>query len=152
MDLTIGDLIPRPQTPNSFEVEILTYWGDADGYNTLVMGPFVKDQDEVALQGLLETLHRLSVAYPHGRSWLDTLDGIEGFAGWFAQDADSEDDEDTEADAIGRAWREAQLGQHVYWPVDANIDMQDSYQSHKIFYYDENQEQYAVTASLTYSA
>jgi hypothetical protein len=153
MDLTIGELIPKAQTPNSFEVEILTYWGDADGYKTFVMGPFIKDQDEDALQGLLETLHRMDNAYPDGRGGYDEYDGVEGFAGWFVREFDPENDSDSDADAIGRKWKENQAGKaHIYWPVDPYADMQNSYDKHKIFYYDENQNQYAVSASLTYSA
>lgn len=118
---------------NQFVVEVEVMYGDADGSDVLEISGFQKDC-EVSMfhmEYLLKTLIEMKDAYPHGRGGMDTYNHIEGFSKWFNGEI-----EDVE-------WYESltRLEQKFYeeadWPYNPpSYDIQASYESHEVFYYD----------------
>lgn len=86
MRFLIEEPVPSKHKPMTYEVEIRVMHGDADGYNTFTIGPFIYGVDEDALTSLVETLDRIAAAYPSGRggNWEKYgFQHIEGFYSWF---------------------------------------------------------------------
>lgn len=82
MKLNILDPIPVAEVPkNSYVVEIKAMQGDADGYRHFSVGPFVKGEQEAALQSLLETLKRMETGYSYDTGYKEVL----GFEQWFGE-------------------------------------------------------------------
>lgn len=139
MQFVIGDLTPEKHTPNSYEVEICAMSGDGDAYHKFTVGPFLENEDEPALQNLVETLSRMENEYPNGRSGFDNeYDHIEGFYDWFDQGAVEEPNPVVE-DFL------AKRNLEFYWTYDAtNETSSASYDSHKVSYYDDNRKEHSV--------
>lgn len=142
MKFAIGDLTPEKHAPNSYELEIRAMSGDADAYHKFTVGPFLKDEDEPALQHLIETLTRMKEEYPNGRGGYDSeYDHIEGFYNWFDEDA-AEKSNTLVQDFL----RKRKI--NLYWPYDATDEESSaSYDSHEVFYYDDNRKQHSVTVT-----
>ena len=152
MQLVIGSVL-NDHTPNSYEVIIKTMIGDADGYLDVKVGPFIKGEDEAAITYLIETLDRLDKAFPDGRWGGTDYDNVEGFIPWFnsgnyteVQYADycrkSPLTYEQHLEAVKLVGKRS-----VYWPSDPQQDNGDptSYESFKIFYYDEHTVKHSVT-------
>lgn len=83
MKFMVGDEVVSTRVPDTFVVEIKVMHGDADGYNTFEVGPFLAGVENLALTSLVETLDRMSVAFPNGRGASDSYNSVEGFDTWF---------------------------------------------------------------------
>ena len=149
MTLKISDMtaVPNLHKPNSYEVVITTMSGDADGFDTLVVGPFhtVSPDDLEAMEDLLKTLDRVETTYPHGRGGggRDEYDHVAGFSAWFCEIDSSEDP----ADAIALAY----LKRHENfpnWPYDMYSDCQQSADKHKVLYYNVERDEFDVTVEI----
>ena len=104
MEFNIKGIVKNLHQPDTFEVIIRVMHGDADSYESITIGPFIRGTDEAKLQDLIETLDRMDAEYPHGRGGgtRDNYDNVEGFFKWFGVD---EDGENTGISGC-------------YWPVD----------------------------------
>jgi hypothetical protein len=161
-ELIIGNPVLVKEKPNSYVVEVTAMHGDADGYDTIQIGPFYKDEDEAALESLLQTLDNMDKAYPYGRSGIDEYYNTEGFMAWF-DDADYTEDtyinayrpsnvpysEYVESRNIVVAFTEKNNIELPYWPSDvqSNDGSSAGFDKYEIFYYDENLVKYHVTCS-----
>lgn len=147
MRFIIGAPIANSHTPESYEVEVKVMFGDGDGYDTFIVGPFLKDKDEELLQHLIETLERMEQAYPHGRGGGDEYNHVEGFAAWFEEDYDEEEateDGDTLAETINAFY--ARNKNYPNWPHDVTyMETSASYNDSWVVYYDESKTAHKVT-------
>lgn len=155
MRLIIKDLVPNTKTPNSFEVVVETMAGDADGYENVTVGPFIKDQDEPAMESLFSVIEVMSKAFPHGMGGSDNFHHIEHFDTWFgyfdAYDPEEEYDYQVKTNVTYEEYVELQKTLHAFtensaWPNDAmtDYDSPNGYVDFKVFYYDENKNQHVV--------
>jgi hypothetical protein len=152
MELIIERAVVPTATPNSYEVVINTMRGDADGYEDVIVKPFIKDQDEASLFYLLETLERTAVRYPYGRGGGDSYSDVEGFNIWFDNEFYEE-----EADYLKYADNPMPYAEYAAakelvgderdfdWPYETDYDAENSYVSHAVFYYDTDLVKYNVT-------
>jgi hypothetical protein len=164
MQLIIGDPIPSRKKPNSYEVDITTVAGDGDGYDHLLVGPFVKgdNDDEVLLEDLLLTINRIANEHPRGMLGSDNYDAVEGFLSWFSPD--NVFDETTfrrynpdyafsYEEYVELHARVLELsrktGNYLDWTMDPMTDYQTprGYSSHKVLYYDNSLVQHEVAVS-----
>lgn len=157
MKLVIKELIPSTKTPDSYEVVITTMSGDADGYEKIILGPFIKDKDEPSIKLLLKTLRELKSSYPQGRGGGPEYgyDNIKNFLLWFGG-YDEYGDRVTQMTEEEFTNTKATMSYSKYetfikrfsaeWPNDVTTDYQseNSYSSHEFFYYDENQNKFRV--------
>ena len=132
---------------SQFVVEVEVMYGDADGSDVLEISGF-KENCETSMthmEFLLNTLLRMKDAYPHGRGGMDTYDHIEGFLKWFSGEMLDELREWYE----GLARFEQKFYEQAEWPYNPpSYDVQASYSSHKVFYYDEHGNKHKVTVKL----
>jgi hypothetical protein len=156
MKFVIGDAIPTEKKPNTFEVTISTMLGDADGYEDVVVGPFAKGQDEELLEGLLATLKEMDDTYPNGgrRSGYSKL---VGHLAWFRDEIIETpeiasyffDDEEKQQELIDYKTRVLKFckktNNYPNWPYSEFTDSPNSYDGHKIVFYDENLVAHFVT-------
>jgi hypothetical protein len=91
MQITIKEPIPEKVNPrDSFVVDIVLMSGDGDAYNTISSSLFKRGVHDRHLISFLETLFRIDVAFPNGRSGRDHYDGIFGFLQWCSEGYDFE--------------------------------------------------------------
>lgn len=119
---TIGGIYPPDHKPNTFELEILTYGGDADGYDTVVL-TFERfptdenpDTDYAALNKAIDILELCdAIGGRFGGSeyrYSNTVPGWQELFGAFYG------------------------GDRNYWKRDEYGDTEYSYDSYKLFFYD----------------
>lgn len=149
---TIGEAVPNPHTPGTYEFEIETMSGDADAFGKVIVGPLT---DIVSLISLAETLDRMKAQYPYGRggSWPEYgYQDVEGFYSWF------EDAEISNEEEYHEEHPESNVPYSVYlehkalvgdlyneWPWDVmGADIEQGMWSYKIFYYDTDLVQHFV--------
>lgn len=141
MQFIIQDVVPISKTPDSYEVVVHTMRGDADGYDDIIMEPFIRNQDEASLEFLIEVLTELATAHPNGMGGGDNHYKVKNFDVWFdGSYYDSEESylkysENTRpyAEYIAAA---RTVGEHYAdWPTEEGY--QNSYQDYKVFYYDD---------------
>ena len=159
MQINIEKPVPNSHTPNSFEVVISTMEGDADHYENVIVGPFIKDKDEYAIEILLGVLEEMKNHFPHGMGGSDNYNEILGFQAWFdymEEDKSSFDerfasysfDFEEYSEMAQLADKFSQLGDYgVEWPHSPNYGNPNSYDGYKIFYYDENQVEYTTNVT-----
>jgi hypothetical protein len=157
--LTIGEPVPDTHTPHSFEVEVTAMFGDADGYETIVVGPFLADNPKSAeaVVSIVQTLKRMEAEYPNGRGGGgdDEYYHVPGYEAWFgAFAADTEELylQETRSDLSYEEFRkDSDLAEYfkIYpdWPYDTHSDSQASYDAHEVFYYDQNRVKHTVAIS-----
>jgi hypothetical protein len=151
MPFTIGDAVPVEHTPNSYEVEVTAMFGDADGYETVMVGPFPEGaaDTEKAMTSLIETLLRMEAAYPHGRGGgdvdADTYYHVKGFEAWFgAFRADTEESYTAESrsgfpyEVFLQDYYNDDFNTYPDWPREPYAYNQGSYDHYVIYYYDHN--------------
>lgn len=148
MELIIQEAVPSNKTPNSYEVVIKTMRGDADGYDYIIMEPFIRNQDEASIEFLLEVLTELAAAYTHGMGGMDNYSHVKHFETWFG--GSSYDTEESYLKYAQNTLPYAEyaaailvVGEHYAdWPAEEGY--QNSYEGFKIFYYDDNAVQHNV--------
>lgn len=142
MKIEIKDKIINENCTDSYVVECKAMYGDADGYGKVEVGGFKKNQDEVLLWNFLETCERLVSEYPYGRGGGDDYNHVEGFNKWF--DADMMSDE--EYHSLSERVKSLTTG----WLLDPTSfeGAQASFESFKVFYYDENGVKHNVEYTL----
>lgn len=119
-----------PNYRNAFVVECEAMYGDGDGYETVKLGPFIKDEDEDLLGECVHFCNRMEAAYPHGRGGDARYDHVDGFDKWFNVD-NMEEEEYNKLSA-----KEQNLSSD--WPYQPDgYGTQASFQGHKVYYYDE---------------
>jgi hypothetical protein len=160
MIIRVGDPVPDTHVPHSFEVEVTAMFGDGDGYETVVVGPFPADHPKAgaAITSLVETLQRMEVAYPNGRGGgdydVDTYNHVEGYEAWFG--GFRSDTEEAYLAETRSQFSYEEFLKHdfleefsVYpdWPRDPYAYNQGSFESFAVFYYDTNRVKYTVAIS-----
>lgn len=158
MKLTIEGAIPNRKTPNSYEVVVTTMQGDADSYKDVIVGPFIRNEDEAAMEEFLHTLKRMSSAFPSGMSGSDTYTNTEGFLAWFPDQSNMTEKDFKESypgyqhsveefmriqDIAEKFFKKSQ--QYPEWTYDPNYGNPNSYDGYKVVYYDENKVAHKVT-------
>lgn len=150
---SIGDVVPNDHAPNTYEVEVSTYFGDADGYDKVVVGPITNVE---SLTDLIETLDRVDAEYPHGRGGGEeySYQNVPGFYSWFGDSlVESSDDyytayPDITVDYATYLEHLALVeGREANWPYDPFTYSEQSLESYKVFYYDADCVQHVVTVS-----
>jgi hypothetical protein len=156
MKFVIGDVIPTEKKPNTYEVTISTMLGDADGYEDVVVGPFAKDQDEELLEGVLTTLKEMQDAYPNGGRRVG-YSKLVGYLAWFLDETIETpvaasyyfDDKEKQQELIVYSTKVVEFCNRVNnypsWPYSEFTDSPNSYDGHKIVFYDENLVAHFVT-------
>lgn len=83
----------RPPAPDKgFYVRLDYMYGDADGSNSVIAGPFPEDKKHLYLE-FLNLLDTMKSWYPHGKGGYDGYEDVPGYAEWFGDDDfDPEDD------------------------------------------------------------
>jgi hypothetical protein len=119
-------------TREGFVVKIETMIGDADGSDSIEIGPFEKDKEEHLLEELIDLCIRMSMAYPNGRGGDDDYNHIESFDKWFSEYGDVE----------GRD--EIEHLTEFSWPTDPQTWGQQGYQNYEVVYI-KNGVEYPVT-------
>lgn len=134
MEFVITDCVPVTHVPNSFEVIVSTF---VDNENEdFVVGPFVKDQDEDALEDLIETLGVIN----HACDGLDRnpdYSSVPEFNVWFGSLGVSDEN-------YGKYLTFQRRWGNLMWPYDFNSRENKNYGGYNIFYYDGNLVKYAV--------
>lgn len=137
-------LLEKADTPdyrNQYVVECEAMFGDADGKGMVVIGGFIKGQDEEHLEDLLQTCERLEKAYPYGRGGGDDYDHIDGFGRWFRPDNLSEEEYNSLPECVRDLCAE--------WLLEPDgMGHQASFEGYKVFYYDENGVKFNVAVEL----
>jgi hypothetical protein len=146
MEFVIKDATPKPQTPNSFEVDISTIIGDDEGYQSFVVGPFIKDQDEYALQNLIETLTAMTAIEPNGMADGEHYDELPEFRAWFKNSNEYANEDEDEVPL--EPWKNVNPKWSFYWVTDAYSYEHNRYKSYTVYYYDENLVQHSVYVQL----
>jgi hypothetical protein len=155
MKLNIKEAVPNSKTPNSYEVVIETMSGDADGFENIIVGPFIKDQDEPIMEHLLGVIEEMSKAYPHGMGGSDNFNHIKHFDTWFNTFDDFGPEEEyayqVKSDVTYEEYLELNKTFQAFkkdsmWPTDPMTDytVPNGYRGFEIYYYDENKKQYDV--------
>lgn len=138
---------------SSYVVEVESMMGDGDGYSKFNVGIFKEDEMNF-LECLLETLNRMSVAFPHGMSGSDDYEKVLGFPQWFGEGFDL--DEMKRYYLKNLALHGVEANQNILdnykadysdcWNMDATSDYQspESFVGYKVFFYDENGIKYDV--------
>lgn len=92
------------------------------------------------MEELVKTLDGMKTAYPDGRGGYDTYNHVEGFSRWFGGeilDDFREEYEKMEEWEQRLHWND--------WPYDSDgYGIQSSFDSYKVFYYDEYGNKYEV--------
>lgn len=154
MKFTAKEAVQPAVVPGTYSVEIKVMGGDADYYDSFTVAGFRADQDEPLLQNLIELLLRLDGAYPNGRGGSDeySLRRVDGFSEWF--DEEELSDEVSSFYAANKL-RRSELGLSYtgfpYWPDDVTMGddcFECDYESHAVFYYDENLTKHRVEVEL----
>jgi len=131
LPFTIGAPVENKHIPNSFELSITTMFGDADGYDTFTIGPFIQGADDGALTHLLTVMEGAAKAFPNGRSGGGgyEYDIVPGFAYWFGYD------DDGDGDVVDAYLSRNEL--ELDWPTDPYGDGDEqSFDSAALFFYD----------------
>jgi hypothetical protein len=153
MKLVIKDPVPNTKTPNSYEVVIETMSGDGDGYEDIIVGPFIKDKDEAVMENLFTLLDQMDKAFPHGMGGRDDFDHVGNFAVWFGGNSLlSEEKLNSYYPKYPYSYQEYVeinnlIGNFATdWVHDPMTDYQspNSYVGFKVFYYDDNKVQHVV--------
>jgi len=157
MTFTIGNLIPNPHTPDSYEVEVTAMFGDGDGYKTVTVGPFpaTHPKTQEALTSLVETLLRMETAYPSGRGGgdydVDTYNHVKGFEAWFGNFRSDTEEFYSAESTSGLPYAvfleddySEEFNVYPDWPRDPYAYAQGSFQSFEVFYYGVTNSKYAV--------
>lgn len=138
MEFIIKEPLPDKGFPNSYQVNLVTYSGDADGDTTTEIFPFYKDKDEFFLENLIETLEEARKAYPNGRGGSDEYSyrhRVDGFQVWFSDGSEDPDNQEI-ADFVEKLHETCSPS----WPYDPMSDytVEQSFSSYEVVYYDEN--------------
>jgi hypothetical protein len=154
MKLTIADFIPDTITLNSYEVVIETMAGDGDGYVNIVVGPFMKDQDEPIMQHLIETLSNVAATTPQTIDGKPSLDHVPNFNTWFGSEyyaTQEEYDENNTSEVAFEEYVQLQdflqgFNDETSWPEDPTTDYMfpNTYIGFNIYYYDQVKNKFAV--------
>lgn len=155
MELKIKGVADTSKTRNSYEVVIETMEGDADSFEFLTFGPFLKRQDEAALESLLETVlcmeskcgtfgrgfERLE-EIKFGDLWLTSNEILdeEDYVEWVEGQGQDLEDMPYSAYQAASVFAEKFATNEWSW----HHDYPNSYRSHNVYYYDENLEQHDV--------
>lgn len=85
-----------PPIPDPGYYAALHYmYGDADGYNDVVAGPFPYGQKHLFIE-FLNVLEGMLSAYPEGKGGFDGYGHVPNYAKWFNEEDEDEEDEDGE--------------------------------------------------------
>jgi hypothetical protein len=126
MEILIGEPVPNLHTPDTFEVVVTSMIGDADGFPSFTVGPFVRGIDDEVLDSFLQLMTAMSLAYPNGRGGNDDYEHVDGFNDWFGY-------ENMPSSIAVFCER---LGIEMYWPNDPHFDGVLSFRNAQVFYYD----------------
>ncbi len=146
---------------NTYEVAIEV---EAGNY-PLVVGPFYRDADEDALESLLTLLNNLATEQLQkqgsGHSSMYTYNHVPGFEGWFGTSLADTEEQYLEhcwalvpyADNVSQYFFSKRISEHrgntVFdsWPsnVRSNDGTDALYDSHQVYFYDENGVKRAVS-------
>lgn len=150
LKIEIGSPVETPVVPNSFEVEIDVMHGDADGFSSFTVGPFIQGESEWAIESLLKILAAMDEKFKRtGRGGGEeySYSRIPGFDDWFGADLGLGNDD-------SEARKASDLVQNPEWPIDitcyAIFDLhgESSYHGHKVFYYDSAGIKYRASAEV----
>lgn len=138
---------------DSYTVAIELMRGDGDGYTTITMGPFKRNEHEASLYCLLETLQRMKARYPNGRRGgnTDAYDGVLGFVQWFGEVGSVEDLKKWHPQLL-TSYSEKEHQEIIdaievgefYGEWYSHDDTQDSLTAYEVYYYDDDSSKYAV--------
>lgn len=157
MKLEVTTLVPpMPVDADSYSVEIETMRGDADGYETITVGPFYRGKHEENLQSLLETLDRMGKRFPNGMGGRDNYKDVLGYEQWFGEIWNMEIAERDYTELLDKHGREVhekliELAEPVVedmsWPFDEiQANQLDEYH---VYYYNADGKKFNVNFSLS---
>lgn len=142
MKIEIKDKIINENHTDSYVVECKAMYGDADGYGKVEIGGFKKNQDEDLLQDLIKTCESLVSEHLYGRGGSDVYGHVEGFNKWFDADMLSDEEYHLLPDRVKSLTTDWLLD-----PVGLG-ETKASFESFKVFYYDENGVKHNVEYTL----
>ena len=129
MSVIIGEAVPSPHTPSTFEIEITIYHGDGDHYATFVLGPLANtSENKEKIEKIVTVLNRIEPFYPNGRGGDYEKYGyqnVPGYDDFFGQGAEYQDE----------------------WPFDEYGELQGTLDKYEVFYYSVDKTKYAVAVT-----
>ena len=103
---------PAPKIPErGFYVTMEYMYGDADGYNTVVAGPFPDEKKHLLIE-FLNVLEDMAHRYPHGKGGFDGYEDVPNYNKWFDVETMAEECEPDFADPSDAEFRDG-LGLEV---------------------------------------